>query len=158
MARKRLPEKLYRIGEVIEHSGLSRQTLQFYATIGLIREKRRTPSGYKVRSAARRTQRILREGDAVRLDPVLGTIELLGSARQAVLLRLEEALRAYDRGADIQAMAIWTIGQLTASGLGPAQKRDLADTLIYEMRRRVRTGAPKTHLERIQALVKKHLG
>ena len=48
MARKRLPEKLYRIGEVIEHSGLSRQTLHFYATIGLIREKRRTPSGYRL--------------------------------------------------------------------------------------------------------------
>lgn len=48
MARKRLPEKLYRIGEVIEHSGLSRQTLHFYATIGLIREKRRTLSGYRL--------------------------------------------------------------------------------------------------------------
>jgi len=48
MARRRLPEKLYRIGEVIEHTGLSRQTLHFYATIGLIREKRRTPSGYRL--------------------------------------------------------------------------------------------------------------
>lgn len=48
MARRRLPEKLYRIGEIIEHSGLSRQTLHFYATIGLIREKRRTPSGYRL--------------------------------------------------------------------------------------------------------------
>ncbi|MHC4549551.1 MAG: helix-turn-helix domain-containing protein [Planctomycetota bacterium] len=48
MARKRLPEKLYRIGEVIEHSGLSRQTLHFYATIGLIREKKRTLSGYRL--------------------------------------------------------------------------------------------------------------
>ena len=38
MSRQRLPEKLYRIGEVIEHSGLSRQTLHFYATLGLIRE------------------------------------------------------------------------------------------------------------------------
>ncbi|MHC4958577.1 MAG: helix-turn-helix domain-containing protein [Planctomycetota bacterium] len=44
----RLPEKLYRIGEVIEHSGLSRQTLHFYATIGLISEKKRTPSGYRL--------------------------------------------------------------------------------------------------------------
>ena len=48
MARKRLPEKLYRIGEVIEHSGLSRQTLHFYATIGLIREKSRTRAGYRL--------------------------------------------------------------------------------------------------------------
>ncbi len=48
MARKRLPEKLYRIGEVIEHSGLSRQTLHFYATIGLIQEKSRTRAGYRL--------------------------------------------------------------------------------------------------------------
>jgi DNA-binding transcriptional MerR regulator len=48
MRRRRLPEKLYRIGEVIEHSGLSRQTLHFYATIGLIREKSRTRSGYRL--------------------------------------------------------------------------------------------------------------
>jgi MerR family Zn(II)-responsive transcriptional regulator of zntA len=48
MARKRLPEKLYRIGEVMEHSGLSRQTLNFYATIGLIREKARTAAGHRL--------------------------------------------------------------------------------------------------------------
>ena len=48
MSPRRLPEKLYRIGEVIEHSGLSRQTLHFYATIGLIEEKKRTPSGYRL--------------------------------------------------------------------------------------------------------------
>ena len=48
MAGRRLPEKLYRIGEVIEHTGLSRQTLHLYATIGLIREKRRTHSGYRL--------------------------------------------------------------------------------------------------------------
>ncbi|MHC4931170.1 MAG: helix-turn-helix domain-containing protein [Planctomycetota bacterium] len=48
MSRRRLPEKLYRIGEVIEHSGLSRQTLHFYATIGLIREKSRTRAGYRL--------------------------------------------------------------------------------------------------------------
>ncbi|HEY7820119.1 MAG TPA: MerR family transcriptional regulator [Vicinamibacteria bacterium] len=48
MARKRLPEKLYRIGEVMEHSGLSRQTLNFYATIGLIREQARTAAGHRL--------------------------------------------------------------------------------------------------------------
>ncbi len=52
MARRRLPEKLYRIGEVIEHTGLTRQTLQFYATIGLIREKSRTRAGYRLFPAA----------------------------------------------------------------------------------------------------------
>lgn len=48
MARKRLPEKLYRIGEVMEHSGLSRQTLSFYATMGLIRERQRTAGGHRL--------------------------------------------------------------------------------------------------------------
>jgi DNA-binding transcriptional MerR regulator len=48
MSRRRLPEKLYRIGEVMEHSGLSRQTLNFYATIGLIRERTRTPAGHRL--------------------------------------------------------------------------------------------------------------
>jgi DNA-binding transcriptional MerR regulator len=48
MARRKLPEKLYRIGEVIEHTGLSRQTLHLYVTLGLIREKRRTGSGYRL--------------------------------------------------------------------------------------------------------------
>ena len=48
MARGQLPEKLYRMAEFMEHTGLSRQTLHFYATLGLIREKRRTPSGYRL--------------------------------------------------------------------------------------------------------------
>jgi len=48
MSPRRLPEKLYRIGEVIEHSGLTRQTLHFYATIGLISEKKRTGAGYRL--------------------------------------------------------------------------------------------------------------
>ena len=48
MARKKLPEKLYRIGEIMEHSGLSRQTLNFYATLGLIREQQRTQAGHRL--------------------------------------------------------------------------------------------------------------
>jgi len=48
MAGRRLPEKLYRIGEVMEHSGLSRQTLHLYTMLGLIAERQRTPSGYRL--------------------------------------------------------------------------------------------------------------
>lgn len=44
----RLPEKLYRISEVMDHTGLSRQTVHFYTTLGLIREKTRTPAGYRL--------------------------------------------------------------------------------------------------------------
>ena len=48
MVGKKLPEKLYRMAEVMEHSGLSRQTLHYYATLGLIRERKRTASGYRL--------------------------------------------------------------------------------------------------------------
>ena len=43
-----LPEKLYRMAEVMDHTGLSRQTLHYYATLGLIREKKRSGSGYRL--------------------------------------------------------------------------------------------------------------
>ena len=36
------PPKLYRIGEVVDYSGVSRQTIHNYATMGLIRESRWT--------------------------------------------------------------------------------------------------------------------
>ena len=44
MARR----KLYRIGEVMRYSGLSRQTLHNYTVFGLIREEERTPAGYRL--------------------------------------------------------------------------------------------------------------
>jgi DNA-binding transcriptional MerR regulator len=40
-------EKLYKIGEVMQHSGLSRQTVHNYTVAGLIFEKTRTPSGHR---------------------------------------------------------------------------------------------------------------
>lgn len=48
MTKRRAPEKLYRIGEVMEHAGLTRQTVQFYTALGLIREAGRTASGYRL--------------------------------------------------------------------------------------------------------------
>lgn len=41
-------EKLYKIGEVMEYSGLSRQTIHTYTLAGLIHESRRTPSGHRL--------------------------------------------------------------------------------------------------------------
>jgi DNA-binding transcriptional MerR regulator len=41
-------EKLYKNGEVMEESGLSRQTIHNYTLAGLIQEKRRTPSGHRL--------------------------------------------------------------------------------------------------------------
>ena len=39
------PRKLFKIGEVIEYSGISRQTLHNYTILGLISAAERTPSG-----------------------------------------------------------------------------------------------------------------
>ena len=40
-------EKLYKIGEVMQHTGLSRQTIHNYTVAGLISEKTRTISGHR---------------------------------------------------------------------------------------------------------------
>jgi DNA-binding transcriptional MerR regulator len=39
------PPKLYKIGEVIQYSGLTRQTVHNYTTMGLIQEESRTVPG-----------------------------------------------------------------------------------------------------------------
>lgn len=41
-------EKLFKIGEVMQYSGLSRQTLHNYTVAGLIDEARRTLSGHRL--------------------------------------------------------------------------------------------------------------
>ena len=46
--RLRVPPKLYRIGEVVEYSGVSRQTIHNYTTMGLLRECRWTDGGHRL--------------------------------------------------------------------------------------------------------------
>ena len=41
----RVPPKLYKIGEVMQYTGLSRQTIHNYTTLGLIQEETRTQTG-----------------------------------------------------------------------------------------------------------------
>ncbi len=43
-----VPRKLYKIGEVMRYSGLSRQTVHNHTVMGLIREAERTPSGHRL--------------------------------------------------------------------------------------------------------------
>lgn len=45
-----VPRKLYKIGEVMLYSELSRQTLHNYTMMGLIHEAERTPSGHRLYS------------------------------------------------------------------------------------------------------------
>ena len=42
------PPKLYRIGEVIQYSGFSRQTVHNYTAMGLIQESRWTQTGHRL--------------------------------------------------------------------------------------------------------------
>ena len=44
----RPPRKLYRIGEVIQYTGLSRQTVHNYTTMGLICESEWTAGGHRL--------------------------------------------------------------------------------------------------------------
>ena len=41
-------EKLFKIGEVMQYTGLSRQTIHNYTLTGLIHEARRTVSGHRL--------------------------------------------------------------------------------------------------------------
>jgi hypothetical protein len=47
-SRRRIPPKLYRIGELVEYSGVSRQTIHNYTTMGLIRESKWTDGGHRL--------------------------------------------------------------------------------------------------------------
>ena len=45
---KPAPRKLYKIGEVMAHSGLSRQTIHYYTVVGLITPRDRTASKHRL--------------------------------------------------------------------------------------------------------------
>jgi DNA-binding transcriptional MerR regulator len=44
----RKPIKLYKIGEVMEYTGMSRQTIHNYTMLGLIKPARRTKAGHRL--------------------------------------------------------------------------------------------------------------
>lgn len=46
--RKARPPKLYRIGEVVDYSGMSRQTIHNYTIMGLLRESKWTTGGHRL--------------------------------------------------------------------------------------------------------------
>jgi len=45
-----MPEKLFKIGEVIKYSNISRQTIHNYTMLGLIKPVSRTDSGHRLYS------------------------------------------------------------------------------------------------------------
>jgi|GEM_PF-1421193 len=46
--RRGIPPKLYRVGEVVDYSGVSRQTIHNYTLMGLIRESDWTRGGHRL--------------------------------------------------------------------------------------------------------------
>ena len=46
--RRPIPPKLYRMSEIVDYTGVSRQTIHNYTTMGLITERRRTPGGHRL--------------------------------------------------------------------------------------------------------------
>ncbi len=42
------PPKLYKVGEIMRHTGLSRQTIHNYTMLGLIKPAERTDSGHRL--------------------------------------------------------------------------------------------------------------
>ncbi|HUU21091.1 MAG TPA: MerR family transcriptional regulator [Phycisphaerae bacterium] len=45
---RRIPPKLYRVGELAAYSGVSRQTIHNYSTMGIIREAHWTDGGHRL--------------------------------------------------------------------------------------------------------------
>ena len=48
MSPKKPVKKLFKIGEVAEYSGLSRQTVNYYTALGILRETARTKAGHRL--------------------------------------------------------------------------------------------------------------
>lgn len=44
----RKPKKLWKVGEITRHTGVSRQTIHNYTLLGLISEVERTPAGHRL--------------------------------------------------------------------------------------------------------------
>ena len=48
MSPRKPVKKLFKIGEVAEYSGLSRQTVNYYTVLGILREAGRTRAGHRL--------------------------------------------------------------------------------------------------------------
>lgn len=71
-----IPPKLYRIGELVRHTGLSRQTIHNYTTMGLIAEAEWTPGGHRLydESVFYRLQRIADLKGSKRMDEIASVL------------------------------------------------------------------------------------
>lgn len=77
--RRPRPPKLYRIGELVDYSGLSRQSVHNYTTMGLLRAARWTDGGH----------RLYDESAFERLDEI-AQMKRLGRSLQEIREHFEE--------------------------------------------------------------------
>ena len=77
-----VPLKLFKIGEVMRYTGLSRQTLHNYTVMGLISERERTESGHRLYG-----EEVF--GRLLRIDEL---------KRRMTLLQIRKLLEHEDRG------------------------------------------------------------
>lgn len=82
-----LPKKLYKIGEVMRYSGLSRQTIHNYTVLGLLREEERTESGHRLygEDVFARIERIKELRDHKKLKEIIAILreELSGAGERS---------------------------------------------------------------------------
>ena len=66
------PPKLYRVGEIADHTGLSRQTIHNYTVLGLITEAARTPGNQRLYSDGvfRKLARLERMKETMTLEEI----------------------------------------------------------------------------------------
>ncbi len=85
MRPRPIPPKYYRIGELVEYAGLSRQTIHNYTTMGLLRESSWTKGGH----------RLYDENVFARLDLIARL-----KARRASLDEIKDAIRQFAASQD----------------------------------------------------------
>lgn len=114
-----------------------------------LEDGRWTGAGIEAFDFQARRPRVLREGEAVRLEPARGRLSFLPPESQEMLAGLEEALTAYDRGADAAALAIWASAQMRLTPR--ARRKAFAEALIESLKRR---SAPAAHLAGVERALK----
>lgn len=80
----RKPKKLWKVGDLVRATGLTRQTIHNYCLLGLIQEAERTPSGHRLYDDAvferlARIERLKRQGK--RLQEIAELIDRRGRGR-----------------------------------------------------------------------------
>jgi DNA-binding transcriptional MerR regulator len=72
-----IPRKLYKIGEVMRHTGLSRQTIHNYTMLGLLREAERTESNHRLygEEVFERIERIKKLRGSMTLKAMIQTLK-----------------------------------------------------------------------------------